>query len=265
MHLHASGAIDANDLAVDPFTILRGQEGGDTGNINRHADTVHGGPGSCVLIDLLVVQVGAVGDILLAHSVVHVGLDTTRGNCVDSNLLVSTVNGHAADECLNGTLATGVNGVFGHTLGLAGDGTHQDDTAANLKVFVCFSCDKELSSGVDVEDAVKLLRFNILQVAEGDDTRVGNDNVDLSKVFLGLGEEVDDLVDIAHVALDGNGVSAESLDLCNELIGSFGGVGIVDNNISTTTSKFEGSLTTHSTSYQQNIISQLDHANVVTE
>ena len=170
--LHASSAIDTNDLAVDPLAVLRGQEGGDTGNINGHTDTVHGGPGGGVLVDLLVVQVGAVGDVLFADSVVHVGLDTTGGNGVDGDLLVSTVDGHASDKGLNGALAAGVDGVFGDALGLASDGTHQDDTATHLEVLVCFSCDEELSTGVDVEDAVELLWFDILQVTEGDDTGV---------------------------------------------------------------------------------------------
>ena len=76
-------------------------------------------------------------------------------------------------------------------------------------------------------------------------------------MFLGLGEEVDDLVNVADVALDSNGVPAEGLDLLDELIGGFGGVGIVDDDVSTTTSEFEGGLTTHSSSYQQNMISQM--------
>lgn len=255
VHLHASSAIDANDFAVDPLTILGGQEGGDTGNINGHTDTVHGGPGGRVLVNLCVVQVFTVGDVLLADGVVHVGLDTTGGHSVDGDLLVSTVNGHAADKGLDGTLAAGVDGVLGDTLGLTGDGAHQDDAASNLEVLVCFSCDEELSSGVDGEDTIKLLGGDILQVAEGDDTGVGDDNVDLAKVFLGLGKEVDDLVDIADVALNGDGVSAEGLDLSNELVSGLGGVGIVDNDIGTTAGKFEGGLTTHSSSYQENDIS----------
>ena len=40
--LHTSSTINANDLAIDPFAILRCKEGGYTGNIDWHADSVHG-------------------------------------------------------------------------------------------------------------------------------------------------------------------------------------------------------------------------------
>jgi hypothetical protein len=43
------------------------------------------------LVNLIVIQVFSVRDVLSAHLVVHVGLDSTRGNAVDSNLLVTEI------------------------------------------------------------------------------------------------------------------------------------------------------------------------------
>jgi hypothetical protein len=47
--------------------------------------------GRAHLIDLLVVQLAAVGDVLPADGVVHIGLDATGSDSVDSNLLVTKV------------------------------------------------------------------------------------------------------------------------------------------------------------------------------
>lgn len=47
--LHASGTVDAQNLAVDPFAILRGEEANDTSNVDRETDTVERRPASGVL------------------------------------------------------------------------------------------------------------------------------------------------------------------------------------------------------------------------
>ena len=82
---------DAEDLAVDPFTVLGRQEADHTGNVDGLADTVVWGPGGSVLVDLIVGHLVATRNVLLANSVVHVGLDATRGNAVDGNLLLASV------------------------------------------------------------------------------------------------------------------------------------------------------------------------------
>jgi hypothetical protein len=89
--LHACGAIDTDDLSVDPFTILGSEEADNTGNIDGETDTAERGPGSGVLVNLVVGEVGTVGDVLAADGVVHVSLDTTGGNDIDSDLLVTEV------------------------------------------------------------------------------------------------------------------------------------------------------------------------------
>lgn len=246
--LHASSAINTKDLAVDPFTILTGQESGDARNINWHTHSVHGRPCSRILINLLIVQVLAVGDVLLAHGVVHVSLDTTGGDGVDGDFLVAAVDGHAAHESLDGTLAAGVDGVFGHALGLACDGAHEDDAAADFKVLVCFSCDEELAASVDAEDSVEFFFSDILEVAEGDDAGVGDDNVEFAEVLLGFGEHVDGFGDVGDVGLHCDGVSAEGFDFFDELIGGRGGVGVVDDDVGATAGEFKSSFSAHASS-----------------
>lgn len=245
---YTSSTVDTNDLSIDPLTVLGGQEGGDSGDVDGHADAVHGGPGGGVLVDLLVVEVLAVGDVLLAHGVVHVGLDAAGGDGVDGDLLVAAVDGHAAHEGLDGALGARVDGVLGDTLGLARDAAHEDDAAAGLEVLVGLAGHEELASGVDVEDAVKLLLGHVLEVAEGHHARVGHDDVELAKVLLGLGEHVDNLRHVRDVGLDGDRVAAHGLDLGDELVGRLGAVGVVDHHVGTTAGELESGLTAHASS-----------------
>ena len=84
-------AINTDDLAVDPATILRSEEAEDASDIEGLTDASKRGPGSGILVDLVVGEVGSTGDVLTADGVVHVGLDATRGNAVDSDLLVTSI------------------------------------------------------------------------------------------------------------------------------------------------------------------------------
>lgn len=130
--------------------------------------------------------------------------------------------------------------MLGDTLGLTGDGAHQDDAAADGKVLVGLTGDEELATGVDLEDAVELLLGDVLEVTEGDDTGVGADNVELTEVLDGLVEELDGLGDLTNVGLDGNGVGAVLLDLLDDLVGSVGGVGVVDDDLGTALAELNG-------------------------
>lgn len=47
--LHAGSAVNADDLAVDPFTVLGGKEADNAGNVNWLADAVHWRPCGSVL------------------------------------------------------------------------------------------------------------------------------------------------------------------------------------------------------------------------
>jgi hypothetical protein len=48
--LHASSAVDADHLAVDPLAILGREEADDTGDIDRETDAVERRPASGVLV-----------------------------------------------------------------------------------------------------------------------------------------------------------------------------------------------------------------------
>jgi len=243
--LHTSATVNADDLAVDPFAILGCEEADDAGDIDGQTDTADGRPGGGVLVDLVVVEVDAVGNVLAADGVVHVGLNAAGGDDVDGDLLVAEVDSHAAGEGLNGALGAGVDGVLGDELGLAGDGAHEDHAAANLEVLVRLTGDEELATGVDVEDTVKLLGRDILDVAERDDTRVGHADIELAPDLDGLVEELDGLVDVGDVGLDGHGLAAELLDLLDDLVGCVNGVGVVDNDLGAATCELEGHLGAH--------------------
>lgn len=201
------------------------------------------------LVNTLIVELVAVGDVLSADLVVHVGLDTAGGDGVDGDLLVTKINSHAADKGLNGTLAAGVDSVSGDSLGLTGDGAHQDDTATDLEVLVGLASDEELATGVDVEDTIELLRGDILDMTKGDDTAVGADDIELAPLLLGLLEETDDLVDLTNVGLDGEGIGAVLLDLLDDLVGGRVAVGIVDDDLGATTSELESHLLADTTAY----------------
>lgn len=181
---------------------------------------------------------------------VHVGLDATGGNSVDGDLLVAKVDGHAAHESLNGTLGRRVDGVLGDGLGLTGDRSHEDQATADREVLVRLAGDEELATGVDVEDAVKLLGRDILDVAERHDARVGADDVELAESLDGLLKETDNLVDVRHVGLDGDGVGAVLLDLLDDLVGGRVAVGVVDNDLGAAASKLKGHLATDTTAWK---------------
>jgi len=122
--LHASGSVDADNLAVYPLTVLGGEEGNNAGNVDGLTNAVVWRPGLGVLVNLVVIHLVSARNVLLADCVIHIGLDTTWSNAVDSNLLVTSIDGHATGKSLDGPLATRVDGVFWNTLGLTGDGAH---------------------------------------------------------------------------------------------------------------------------------------------
>lgn len=238
--LHAGSAIDADDLAVDPLAVLGSEEANNAGNVDGLADALHGRPGLGVLVDLVVGQLLATRDVLAADGVVHVSLNAAGGDAVDGDLLVAGVDGHAADEGLDGALGARVDGVLGHALGLAGDGAHEDDAAADGQVLVGLAGDEELAAGVDAHDAVVLLLGDVLEVAEGDDAGVGADDVELAEVLDGEVHHLDGLGDVADVGLVGDGVGAHLLDVLDDLVGGVLGVGVVDDDLGAAAGELDG-------------------------
>lgn len=151
---------------------------------------------------------------------------------------------HAPGEGLNGSLGTRVDGVFGNTLGLASDGSHENDPATDLHPLVRLLGNEELSTGVDLHDTVVFRLVYILEMTERNDTRVGAANVELAEVLNDLVHEVLCLLDIGDVGLDGNGLctSLHRLNLLDNILGSFLGVGVVDSNTGATASELKGHL-----------------------
>ena len=89
--LHAGSTVNANDLSVDPVTVLGGKEADNAGNVYWLSNTVVRRPCLCVLVDLVVAELLAAGNVLAADGVVHVGLDATGSDTVDSDLLLTSV------------------------------------------------------------------------------------------------------------------------------------------------------------------------------
>lgn len=115
-----------------------------------------------------------------------------------------------------------------HALGLARDGAHEDQAAADLEVSIGLAGDEELAARVDVEDAVELLRSDVLDVAERDDAAVGAHNVEPAKLLVRLLKHVHDLVHVGHVGLDGRRVRAALAELVHHLLRVPVAVGVVD-------------------------------------
>ena len=126
------------------------------------------------------------------------------------------------------------------SLGLARDGPHEDQAAANLEVLVRLARDEELAARVDIEDPVKLLGRDILDVAERDDAAVGAHNVELAERLVRLLEQANNLVNVAHVGLDADRIGAVLLDQVDDLLRCSVAVGIVDNHLGATASELEG-------------------------
>jgi hypothetical protein len=132
--------------------------------------------------------------------------------------------------------------MLGYTLCLTSDGTHKDDPATNFHALVCLLGNEELTTGVDVEDTIKLLGLNIGEVTERNDTRIGAADVELAEVCDDIVHELRGLLDVANVGLEGGGVGAvaQCLDLLNDGLSALDGVGVVDCDLSTALGELNG-------------------------
>jgi hypothetical protein len=90
----------------------------------------------------------------------HVGHSSTRGDGIDSDLLLAAVLGEDANKRIDRGLGTGVQRVFRYCEGDGSVGAHQDDAPAQVEVLVGLSRDEELATSVDVEDSVKFFLSN---------------------------------------------------------------------------------------------------------
>ena len=125
--------------------------------------------------------------------------------------------------------------MLGYTLGLTSDGSHKDDATTHLHPLVRRLSDEELTTGVDVEDTVELLRLNVGEVTERNDTRVGAADIETAEVCNNIIHELGGLRNVANVSLEGMsiGTVSESLDLLDDCLSTLDGVGVVDSDLST--------------------------------
>ena len=138
-----------------------------------------------------------------------------------------------------------IDSVLGDAFRLSGDGTHENDPATHLEVLVRLAGDEELAAGVDLEDAVELLLRDVLEVAEGDDTRVRDDDVELTEVRDRLVHQHDRVGDIGDVGLDGDGFARAVVHLAELLaddLGRLSAVGVVDDHLGAAAGELERGL-----------------------
>jgi hypothetical protein len=141
--------------------------------------------------------------------------------------------------------------VLGDTLGLASDGSHQDNTATDFHPLVGLLRDEELTTGVDVEDTVELLRLDIGEVTEGNDTGVGAADIETAEVCNNIIHELGGLRNVADVGLEsiGIGTVSKSLDLLNDCLCTLDGVGVVDSDLSTALAELDSHRLSDTTAY----------------
>lgn len=142
--------------------------------------------------------------------------------------------------------------MLGDTLGLASDGSHQDDAATDFHPLVGLLGDEELTTGVDVEDTVELLRLDFGEVTEGNDTRVGAADVETAEVCNNIVHELGGLRNVANVGLESMGIGtvSKSLDLLNDCLSTLDGVGVVDSDLSTALAKLNSHRLSDTTAYR---------------
>ncbi|KAL3305557.1 versicolorin reductase [Colletotrichum asianum] len=226
---------------VDPLAVGVAQRGDDLANVGGDTDTLEGvHVGQALVDDLDGHALVAVGDVVPRVLVVHVGLDTTGGDGVDSDALGAAVDGEGAGEALDGGLGAGVQGVVGDAAHDGGDGGGQEDAAAAPAVLQALLGDEELAAGVEVEDVLVELLGDVLLGAPDLLARVGDDEVHAAEVGDGAVEEVDDLLGLGDVCLEGDGLGAHLLDLGDDLLGGAGGGAVVDDDVGAALAELEG-------------------------
>lgn len=141
--------------------------------------------------------------------------------------------------------------MLGHTLGLAGNGSHEDDAAADFHALVRLLSNEELTASVDAHDTVVFLLSHILEVAEGHNAGVGATDVELAELGDDLVHELGGFLGVGHVGLDGDcvGASLHRFDFLDDFVGGLGAVGVVDGYLGASSSQFQSHLLANPTTY----------------
>jgi len=183
---------------------------------------------------------GSTGSVSPGGMGKHVRLDTAGSDSVDADALVAHVHGQTADESLDGVLAARVQRVVLGQTGGGGDGRHEDDGPLVLEVLVGLLGDEELRPRVGVEDVVVDLGRDLEERRKVLLARVGHDDVQAAKGLLAFLEQPDDVGDLGHVGLDGDGVGPERLDLLHHGVRLVGGLAVVDDYLGPARGKLQG-------------------------
>lgn len=156
---------------------------------------------------------------MMSHIVKHIRDRATGSDSVDSDLFAPAVLGQDGHERLNRALGARVDSMLGHHETSSSVRAGQDNATTIVEMLVAFASDEELSSSVDVENAIEFFRSDFFQVAEGNYSCVGADNVEFSEVGDCFFEETHGFVNVADVGFDGDGVGAEGFDLLHDFVG----------------------------------------------
>ena len=119
---------------------------------------------------------------------VHVGLDASRGNGVDGDVLGASIDGKATGEGLNGGLGACVESVVGDAGHGRCNGGSQDDAAIICKVAQSVLGDEELAARIQAEDLVVDLFGDVDFLAESFHARIRDDDVKATEVADGFAE-----------------------------------------------------------------------------
>ena len=179
-------------------------------------------------------------NVVFGRLVEHVRHRAAGRDRIHRDFLVAAVFGQTADEGVDGALGCRVERMPGDGERRGGVGAHEDDATVRAEVLVRLARDEELSARVDVEDPVELLLRDVAEVAEGDDARVGANNVQPVEDLDGLVEETHYLRYLADVRLDGYGVGAQSFDLFHHSVCRSGGLDVVDDDFGAATAQLDG-------------------------
>lgn len=175
-------------LTIHPSPIFTSQEGNDPRYIAQIARSPQRRHGPNSLINFLISQTLPSRNILPSGISIHIRLDSSRGNSVHSDLLLSEILRKASCESLDCCFTACIDSMSRNRPRLCADRAHKDESATRSDVFIRLLRDEELPPRVDSKHLVKLLRGDICKIPEMFDAGVGQDDVDVAEVGFGLFE-----------------------------------------------------------------------------
>ena len=164
---------------------------------------------------------------------VQVGLDESRRDGVDPDLVGCQLQGHLFGEHFDSRLGHAVVGQVGRRHLLSG-GRHVDDSA--MRPVLDHStryrlAHEEVALQVDVQNGVPLLLADVEERGPLQDSGVVDEEVDTAQELVGLADEARDVGGGVRGALHGDGTAPHLLDLTHGAVGVFAAAPEVDGHI----------------------------------